>query len=373
MTDPRITRLARVMVSYCIEVQPGQRIALYGSPEAEPLLRALYREVLRAGGYPYPFLGYEVYPSYGGFEDIFFKEASEEQLQHVFETDRMVYTSFEGMIFLGSNRNTRSLAGIPAERQRIRNAAYASLRKTYLERTFQGSLRWVHGLFPTQALAQEADQDLESFEDFVYRACRVDQPDPVHAWEAVRDRQEKLVSWLCSREQVQVRGPNVDLAFSIQDRPFYNSAGKYNLPDGEIFTAPIEESVNGWVRFSYPAVAFGTLVEGIELQFDQGQVIEAKASKNQDFLEKMLDTDAGARYLGEWALGTNENIDTFTRSILFDEKMDGTMHMAVGAGYPQTGSRNQSAIHWDMITDMRDGGEIWVDGELFYESGRFRV
>lgn len=373
MTDPRTERLAQVLVSYCIGVQPKQRIALYGSPEAEPMLRTLYREVLRAGGYPYPFSGYEVYPSYGGFDDIFFKEASEDQLQYVFETDRMVTSSFEGIIFVGSSRNTRSLAAIPPERQRLRNAAYADLRKTYLERTFKGSLRWVHALYPTKALAQEAEQDLESFEEFIYRACRVDQPDAVAAWEAVHDRQEKLVNWLVNRKRVQVRGPNADLSFSIQQRPFYNSCGKYNMPDGEIFTAPVEDSVNGWVRFSYPAVEYGTLVEGIELRFEQGRISEARATKNQDFLQNMLDTDAGARYLGEWALGTNENISTFTKNILFDEKMDGTMHMAVGAGYPQTGARNQSAIHWDMITDMTNGGQILVDGELFYDSGKFKI
>ena len=161
MTDPRTARLAQVMVSYCIDVQPGQRIALYGSPKAEPLLRELYREVLHAGGYPYPFLGFEVYPSYGGFDDIFFKEANEDQLKHVFETDRMVRSSFEGMIVLQSNRNTRSLAGISPEQQRIRNAAYAGLQKIFLERTFEGSFRWVQGMYPTSALAQEAERDLE--------------------------------------------------------------------------------------------------------------------------------------------------------------------------------------------------------------------
>ena len=373
MTDPRTARLAQVMITYCLEVHPGQRIALYGSTEAEPLLRELYREVLRAGGYPYPFLGYEVYPSYGGFDDIFFKEASEGQLKHVFETDRMVRSSFEGMIIVRSSRNTRSLAGVPPERQQIRNTAYAGLQKTYLERTFQGEFRWVYGLYPTEALAQEAEVDLESFEKFVYRACRVDRPKAVEAWKVVYDRQEKLVNWLANREQVRVLGPNVDLSFSIQGRPFYNACGKYNLPDGEIFTSPVETSVNGWMRFSYPAVEYGTLVEGVELWFEQGRVVEAKATKNQAFLKRMLDTDPGARYLGEWALGTNEKIDTFSKDILFDEKMDGTMHMAVGAGYPQTGSRNQSAIHWDMITDMTDGGQIFVDGELFYNSGKFKI
>ncbi|RPJ05150.1 MAG: aminopeptidase, partial [Deltaproteobacteria bacterium] len=358
MADLRITRLAQVMVSYCLEVQPGQRIALYGSPEAEPMLRALYREVLYAGGYPYPFMGFEIYPSYGGFDDIFFKEASEDQLKHVFETDRMVRSSFEGMIVLQSNRNTRSLAEVSPERQRIRNAAYADLQKTYLERTFQGSLRWVNGLYPTSALAQEADKDLESFAEFVYRACRVDRPDAVEAWIAVHDRQEKLVDWLANREQVRVLGPNVDLSFSIQGRPFYNSSGKYNMPDGEIYTGPVEDSVNGWVKFTYPAIYQGVAVEGAELTFSNGRVEKANAEKNQDYLMKMLESDPGSRHLGEFAIGTNYDINKFTGNILFDEKIGGSFHMALGAGYPETGSKNKSAIHWDMICDMRTDSEI---------------
>ncbi len=338
------------------------------------MLRALYREVLHAGGYPYPFLGFEVYPSYGGFDDIFFKEASEDQLKHVFETDRMVKSSFEGIIFLRSSRNTRSLAGIPPERQRIRNAAYADLQKTYLERTFQGSLRWVHGLYPTQALAQEAE----------YRPGVVSQnlpTMPVALTSQTRWKPGKLFTiarrnlsiGCANREQVRVLGPNVDLSFSIQGRPFITRRGSTTCPTVKSLLPRWRTSVNGWVRFSYPAVEYGTLVEGVELRFDQGRIVEAKATKNQDFLQNLLDTDAGARYLGEWALGTNEKIDTFSKDILFDEKMDGTMHMAVGAGYPETGSRNQSAIHWDMITDMTDGGQIFVDGELFYDSGKFKI
>ena len=185
--------------------------------------------------------------------------------------------------------------------------------------------------------------------------------------------QQKLVDWLVGKEEIVVKGPNIDMQLSIAGRTFINSDGKRNMPSGEIFTGPVENSVNGWVRFSYPAIVAGREVSGVELRFEDGKVVEATAEKNEDFLLKTLDTDEGARYLGEFAIGTNNSIDRFTKSILYDEKIGGTIHMAVGRGYPETGSKNVSAIHWDMICDMRDGGKIWVDGELFYDSGKFVI
>jgi aminopeptidase len=184
-------------------------------------------------------------------------------------------------------------------------------------------------------------------------------------------RQLQLVEWLKGKREVRVEGPDAELSLSIAGRTFINSDGRRNMPSGEIFTGPVETSVSGRVRFSYPAIYAGREVEGIELRFEDGKVVEASARKNEAFLHTVLDTDPGARYLGEFAIGTNEGIDRFTKSILFDEKIGGTIHMAVGAGYPETGSTNESGVHWDMICDMRNGGRIWVDGELFYESGRF--
>jgi aminopeptidase len=242
-----------------------------------------------------------------------------------------------------------------------------------MRRTAAGELRWVGTLFPTAAQAQEADMSLADFEDFVYRACFVDQPDPEACWREISARQQRLVDWLRGKEQVRVEGPDVELTLSIAGRTFINSDGHKNMPSGEIFTGPVEESVNGWIRFTYPAIYGGREVQGIELRFEDGRVVEASAGKNESFLQAVLDTDPGARYLGEFAIGTNDGIDRFTKSILFDEKIGGTIHMAVGAGYPETGSKNESAVHWDMICDMRDGGRIWVDDELFYDSGVFTI
>ncbi len=192
-------------------------------------------------------------------------------------------------------------------------------------------------------------------------------------WGKIHAMQQRMVEWLAGKREVKVTGPNADLSLSIAGRTFINSDGHRNMPSGEIFTGPVEESVNGWVRFTYPAIYMGREVDGVELRFKDGKVVDATATKNEEFMISVLDTDAGSRYLGEFAVGTNMGIQRFTKSILFDEKIGGTIHMAVGAGYPETGSKNNSAVHWDMICDMRNGGQIHVDGELFYENGVFVV
>jgi aminopeptidase len=214
---------------------------------------------------------------------------------------------------------------------------------------------------------------LRQYEDFVFQACKVHLPDPVAAWRVVEQEQQRLVEFLAGKKRLHVRGKNIDLEMSVEGRTFENACGTANFPDGEIFTGPVEDSVNGWVKFTYPAYYQGNEVQGIELVFEKGVVSQAKATKNEEFLLSTLDTDAGARRLGEFAIGTNNDIRRFTGSILFDEKIGGTVHMAVGLGYLQTGSQNSSVVHWDMICDMRDGGEILVDGEVFYKDGKFVI
>ena len=214
---------------------------------------------------------------------------------------------------------------------------------------------------------------LGDFEDFVFRATFADQDDPVACWQQVHDEQERMVRWLAGKKSVVVRGPNADLTLSIDGRSFINSDGDQNMPSGEIFTSPVEDSANGWVRFTYPAISWGREVEGVRLEFQNGRVIKASATKNEDFLLKMLEADEGARTLGELGIGTNYGIQRFTKSILYDEKIGGSFHLAVGTGFPEAGGTNQSSVHWDLICDARDGTEIQVDGELFYKDGKFCV
>jgi len=367
MADPRVERLASVLVHYSTSIQPGDLVRIGGMPEAEPLLLAIYEEAVKAGGHPHLFV------SLPGVEEAFYRLASEEQLDFVSPLLRLVFERFDSNISVLSDRNTRELSGIDPSRQRRHSRAMAPVMKTFMERGASGELKWCATQYPTAAYAQEADMSLHDYEDFVYAACFCDRQDPVACWQEVHDRQQRLVDWLAGKREVHISSPNADLTLSIEGRVFINSDGRNNMPSGEIFTGPVEDSAEGWVRFTYPAIAGGREVEGAELRFAGGRVVEASAKKNQEYLLQMLDTDPGARYLGEFAIGTNNGIRRFTKNILFDEKIGGSFHLAVGAGYPETGSENESAIHWDMICDMRDGGEIYIDGELFYRAGKFMI
>lgn len=368
MPDPRITRLARVLVDYCVKVKPGERVTLSALTPAAPLVEAVYERVLEQGGHPHLLL------TLPGLAAVFMRRASEAQLRYVSPFARASYEEFECLISLGGKSNTRELSGVDPARQAIQRQAQAPIVEKYFARAAAGTFKWVVTEYPTDAAAQDAEMSLRDYEDFVYGACHVDQAavDPVAYWQGVSAEQQRLVDWMKPHDRVEVRGPNVDLTLSVKGRTFINADGQRNMPDGEIFTGPIEDSANGHVRFTYPVVAYGREIEGIELKFEQGRVVQASATKNEAFLLSSLDSDAGARYVGEFAIGTNFGIKRFTKSILFDEKLGGSFHMALGAGYPDTGSQNHSGLHWDMICDMREG-EIRVDGELFYQAGAFKV
>jgi aminopeptidase len=367
MTDSRVENLAKILVQYSTDVQPGQRVAIYGSPLAAPLVREVYREVLRAGGYPYALIELD------GLEEILFEVANDDQLNHVSCLEEMVCGEFEVLVSILGQANTRNLSSADPEKQRIRARAHSDLMETYMRRSASKELKWCLTMYPTNAYAQDAEMSLAEFEDYVYSTTYADTEDPVGEWRKISAMQQRLVDWLVGKKHVEVKSPNCDLTLSIEGRTFENADGTHNMPSGEIFTGPVEDSVNGWIHFTYPAVTQGREVDGIALTFENGRVVEATAQKNEAFLLSQLDTDEGARYVGEFAIGTNKKIDHFIKSILFDEKIGGTIHMAVGAGYPETGSQNKSAIHWDMICEMKDGGEIRVDGELFYRSGEFVI
>ncbi len=367
MTDPRPTKFAQLLVDYSTTVKPGDRVAITSTTVAAPLMQAIYARVLEKGGYPHLLLDVP------NQDKLFFEHASDELLGFVPQFHQMAFEQFDVLIKVRAETNPRSLSKIDAARLAARQKALAGLLQAQMRRGADGSLRWMSTLYPTRGYASEAGMKLKEYQDFVYAANHVDDntPDPVAHWQEVGRQQQRAIDWLAGRDQVTLRGPNVDLRLSIQGRVFKNSCGFHNLPDGEIFTGPVENSVNGWVRFTYPAIYQGRAVEGIELRFEEGRVVQASAEKNQDYLIQLLDSDAGSRYLGEFAIGTNFQINRFTHSILFDEKIGGTFHMALGAGYPETGSLNKSVIHWDMICDMRADAEIRVDGELMYQNGQF--
>jgi len=367
MDDPRVEKLAQILVNYCVEVKPGDKIALDGHWVTRPLMVATYREIIHAGGHPYVMWGDS------DMREIMIKEGNDAQLSFMPEAVMEMASSYQAIINIMGTDNTRTLNNADPSRQQLARRAQADLQRIVSKRVASGEFTFAVVMFPTAAYAQEADMSLREYEDFVYGACHVDKEDPVAEWHEVHQRQQTLVDWLAGKRNLKVHGPNIEMTLSIDGRGFINSAGRKNMPSGEIFTSPVEDSANGWVRFSYPAIYSGREVEGVELRFEKGKVVEAQAEKNEAFLISTLDTDEGARYLGEFAIGTNNGIKQFTKSILFDEKIGGTIHMALGLGFPEIGGKNESSVHWDMICDMRDGGKIWVDDELFYDSGEFVV
>lgn len=365
--DPRISKLADMLVNYSVGVKPGQKVFFRGSTLSTPLMQAIYRKVIAAGAFPFPLI------TLPEMDEILYQAGTQDQLEWIPEPYRILLETYDVQISIIADANTRSLTNIDPSRQVLRARAFEPLMKTSMQRSAEGSLKWVVTLFPTNAHAQDAEMSLSEYEDFVYRACMPNLDDPVGYWSNFSIWQQKIVDWLKGKQQVHLKGEGTDLTLRIAGRNFINCDGHENVPDGEVFTGPIEDSANGFVHFSYPTIYGGRAVTGVRLWFENGRVVKASADKNEDFLLKTLDTDEGARQLGEFAIGTNEGIDRFTGEILFDEKIGGSFHMALGAGYPETGSVNQSAIHWDMICDLRKGGEIWVDEQLLYKDGKFVI
>jgi aminopeptidase len=366
LADLRVEKMARVLVDHSAQVKPGNKVVIEATTAAEALVRSVYQRVLERGGQPHLLLALP------DQEEILFRSAKPEQLDFVPTFHKLAADQFDCRIRIYSETNTRAQTNLDPALQARRQKAIAAVQQSVLKRGAEGSLRWVSTLFPTEAFAIEAFMGWQEYQDFVFRACHVDDdtPDPVAYWLGARVQQERYIKRIEGHSQVTVRGPNVDLALSIRDRKFINASGEHNLPDGEIYTGPVEESVNGRVHFNYPSYFGGHIVEDIELTFVAGKVTKATAGRNKAFLLKMLDVDPGARYVGEFAIGTNYNITRATHNTLFDEKIGGSFHMALGTGYPETGSHNKSAIHWDMVCDLKES-EIRVDNELIYKDGKF--
>ncbi len=367
MSDPRLSKLADVLVNYSTKVRPGDWVHINAGRVAVPLVREVVAAALAAGGHPTVSLDCD------DLEEAFLAYAGDDQLRRASPVDMFIIKNTDVAIFIVAPENTCALSAIDPSRQQTRQLAYREWAEAYSLRSASGDLRWVMTNFPCPALAQEASMSLSDYEDFVFRATFADQAEPVQCWQQIHDTQERLIHWLIGKETVVIRGPHADITFSIADRTFVNSDGDKNMPSGEIFTGPVEQSANGWVQFTYPAVILGRAVEGVRLEFQNGKVVAATAEKGEDFLLTMLDVDEGARYLGEFGIGTNYGVARFTKSILFDEKIGGTFHLAVGNSYPETGGRNQSSIHWDFICDAKTDTIIWVDDEIFYQDGVFNV
>jgi len=367
MTDIKLNRLANALVNYSTKVRAGDWAHINANWQAIPLVKEAVKYVLRAGGHP------SVTLESGDLNEVFMSEAGEAQLAWMPPLDMHMIKNADVWIIIEAPENTRVMNNIDPSRQQARNLAYEKWMEIYSKRSAAGELRWVITNYPCQALAQEAGMSLSDYEDFIYQATFADQVDPVQAWRALHEEQERLIAWLAGKKNISIRGAHADLTLSIAGRKFINSDGARNMPDGEIFTSPVEESVNGWVYFNYPAIYQGTAVEGARLEFERGRVVNASAEKNEPFLLKMLDADEGARFLGELGIGTNYGITRFTRNILYNEKIGGSFHLALGNGFGEAGGKNESTIHWDLISDAASDAEMRADGELFYKDGKFVV
>jgi aminopeptidase len=366
MTDPRVAKLADLLVNYSLELQPGQIVRLDGGTVAAPFVQELYRSALRAGANPRTRVEVE------GLDVIAVGEATEEQLTFVSEIDRFEIENVDAIVTIWADRNTRALSQADPDRVSKKIASRRQLTNRFWERIDEGKAKWVGTRFPTEAHAQDAEMSLLEYEDFVYGACHVRaEEDPVAHWRAVSLELDAHATELNTFTELRVVGPDTDLRLNVAGREWLAADGKLNMPDGEIFTSPVETETEGEIRFSFPAIFQGRGVDDVRLRFEGGRVAHAEAGNGNEFLQSLLDMDDGARILGEVAFGLNYEIDRFTRDILFDEKIGGTMHFALGSSFKMLGGRNESGLHWDMICDLRADGEVYADGELVWKAGKF--
>jgi len=369
MSHMEYDSLAELVVNYSVKVKKGDRVLLEGPTLAKELIQALYVQILKAGGHPLVNLEFE------GRQELFFKYASIEQMEYVDEVRQKMIEEFDCFIRINADYNPKKLSLVDPKLITHFHTASArrKLNNIYINRIATGDLRWVYVPYPCHSYAQEASMDLFSYAKFVKETLFLDQENPIEKWQIFEKKQEKLVTYLENCESFHIIGEDTNLELNTKGRIWKNSCGHENLPDGEIFTSPLDESVNGQIRFSYPGIHSGKEIENIFLKFNDGKVVQATADKGNDILQEVLKIE-NANVLGEFAFGTNYGITRFTKNIAFDEKMGGTIHCALGLAFPECGGSNQSAIHWDLLKDMKpSGSKVIADGKIIYEEGKFLI
>jgi aminopeptidase len=351
---------AALLCDWCLEAAEGQQVLVRSTTLAAPLLAALQRALLERGAWPL------LRPELPGQQEGFFAAAHDRHLDTVPDAERAVAESVDAFLSIQAPANTRALAGVDPHAQARYRTANRPLQDIRL------SKRWAISLWPTEAQAQEAGMGLDAFAAFAERALFLDRPDPAGAWRDLRAFQQGLIDRLRDAEELHIEAEGTDLRLRVAGRTWVNSDGRRNMPSGEVFTGPHEDSATGTIRFTVPSGPGGVDVAGVELRFEDGVVVEARAERGQDYLEATLDADAGARRLGEIGIGTNAGIDRAVGSILLDEKMGGTVHLALGRSYPETGGVNESSVHWDLICDLREGGTLRAGGAIIQRDGTFQ-
>jgi aminopeptidase len=360
------TKYADLLVHYCLSIQKGDKLLISSTPLAEPLVQEVYRAALRAGAHP------ETWIFLTGIGQALYEEGGEEQLSYISPMYLHAVENYQAFLTIRAPYNVKELQGVDPEKKKIASMAEAPMRKIYRERAASGSLKWTLCEFPTHSQAQECGLSRQEYESFVFSACLLNDQDPPSSWRAVHENQQRIVDILNGTTHIRYAGPDIDISFSTVGRRWVNSDGRRNMPSGEVYTSPVEESVEGHVRFSYPGIYMGQEIEDVRLVVREGTVVDWRAAKGKELLDSILEVP-GANRFGEAAVGTNKGIVRFTRNILFDEKIGGTVHMALGSSYAEAGGKNECAIHWDLLADMRNGGEIHADGRLVYKDGDFLI
>lgn len=364
MESNLLKKYAKTLIEYSLSVKNNDLVVIQGYYEAMPLIEKCYEEVLRAGGHPHVYIRHQL-------DEVMLKKGNDKQLAYNNPISEAVIMNADKILNIGGSSNTKYLSGVDPKRIAYYRKSGKRLNELYMKRVDDKELDWSLCMYPTNSLAQEAGMSLKDYEDFVAGACLLNEEDPVMAWKKVSKDQEKIVEYLKGKETLRIVSEDTDIKMRVSGRIWINSDGRTNFPSGEVFTGPVEDSVEGEIRFSYPGIYAGQEIEDIRLTFKEGRVAKFSASKGEELLREIIKTDDGASMVGEVAIGTNYGIDRFTKNMLFDEKMGGTVHMALGKSYGKSGGKNVSAIHWDMLCDMKAGGEIYADGELFYKNGKF--
>lgn len=360
------SKYAQLLTSYCLELKEGDKLYIKSTTLAEPLIREVYKKAIEAGAIV------EVDLDFREKNSIFLNAANEDQLNYVSPLYFQAMDKFDAYLNIRAPFNLREDASVPSEAAKIRAKALEKAQKRYFTRIADRSLKRCLCQYPTQASAQEAGMSLTEYESFVHKACKLHLDDPEKGWLKVREEQQRIVDHLNKSENIHYKGPEIDVKFSVKGRTWINSDGRSNMPSGEVFTAPVEDSVEGKIRFSFPAIHGGQEVEKATLWVKKGLIYKWEAEKGQEYLDKIFKIPGTTRF-GEAAIGTNYEIQHITKNILFDEKIGGSIHMAIGQSYLQCGGKNKSTVHWDMISDMKQGGEIWTDGEKIYQDGKFLI
>jgi len=365
LVDGRLSKMAIVLVDYSLSIKEGDSLLIQGNEITLPLIKEVYKEALIRGANP------DVRVLAEDLQEILYKYGSDEQIKYVSPVVQCSAEKYNAVLKVGGSYHSKPLLNVDSGKISRLEISRKKVRAAEQRRTLEGNMRWSITYFPTASGAMEANMSLTEYEDFVFSACFVDKEDPIEEWKKLKENQQRIVDFLMKKDNIRIIANDTDLSLKVGGRTWVNSCGTTNMPSGEVFTGPVENSLNGQIRYTFPAIRSGTQVEDIRLTFENGRVVKAEAKQGLDYLNALISMDEGSCYAGEFAFGTNYGIGCFTNNMLYDEKIGGTIHIALGAAYPSTGSKNESGLHWDMLCDMREGGEVYADSELIYKNGKF--